>query len=69
MIEKRKYVLIKRLKSYVGVSMMDEGIKGWKQFSYGINMWRGIFVATEIHNYPRHVTKEANWYRVRHKTQ
>lgn len=49
--------------------MMDEGIKSWQQFSNGIDMRWGVFVAAEVHDYPCHVTKEAYGYRVCHKTQ
>lgn len=55
--------------SYVGVGMMNQGIKSWQQFAYSINMRRRVFIATEVHDYPCYITKEANGYCVCHKTQ
>jgi len=49
------------LLTHVDISVMDQQVQGWKNLLNCPHRWWWVFVSTQIHNHPCHISQEADW--------
>lgn len=48
------------LLTHIDVSVMDQQVQGWKNLLNCPHRWWWVFVSTQIHNHPCHISQEAD---------
>lgn len=48
------------LLTHIDISVMDQQVQGWKNLLNCPHRWWWVFVSTQIHNHPCHISQEAD---------